>query len=395
MLRVGLTGGIGAGKSTVARRLVHHGAVVIDSDRLARAVLEPGTEGLRAVGQEFGDQVLTPDGELDRAALAARVFGDDDARTRLNGIVHPLVGARSDELVQAAPEDAVVVQDIPLLVECDMSAGFPLVIVVHADSDVRVRRLVDKRDMDEPDARSRIAAQATDAQRRAAADVWLDNSGAPAETERAVDRLWHERLAPFEQNLRLRRPAGRAPRSVLVAADASWPQQAERARARVAAVAGERAHRVEHIGSTAVAGLAAEDVLDLQVVVADLTVASDLADDLIGAGLVRRDGRWWDNALDGSRPDKAMATNADPARPVNCHIRPADSPAWRESVLLRDWLRAHPEGVREYAAVKHELAERCWDSIDAYAEAKTPFLRSALDRAQRWAAEIGWHPSSS
>lgn len=389
MLRVGLTGGIGAGKSTVADRLAHHGAVVIDSDKLAREVVEPGTEGLRAVVDEFGEQVLTSDGELDRAALAARIFGDDDARSRLNGIVHPLVAVRSTELLDGASGNAVVVQDIPLLVEGGMSARFPLVIVVHADAELRVRRLVEQRDMAEPDARSRIAAQATDAQRRAAADVWLDNSGAPADTARAVDRLWHERLVPFEQNLRLRRPAARAPQPVLAAADDTWPAQAGLLCARVAAIAGQRAQRVDHIGSTAVAGLDAKDVLDLQVVVDDLAVAGELADDLIQAGLVRREGRWWDDAADGSHVDKALACNADPARPVNCHIRPAASPAWRESLLLRDWLRAHPEGVREYAAVKHELAERRWDSIDAYAEAKTPFIRSTLDRARRWAAETG------
>lgn len=392
MLRVGLTGGIGAGKSTVAQRLAHHGAIVIDWDQLAREAVEPGTEGLRAVVDEFGEQVLTPGGELDRAALAARVFGDDDARARLNAIVHPLVGARSVELVEAAPEDAVVVQDIPLLVEGGMSAGFPLVIVVHTDTERRIRRLVEQRDMDESDARSRIAAQATDQQRRAAADVWLDNSGLQAETEVAVDRLWSQRLVPFEENLRLRCPAWRDGQPVLIASDPTWPSQADRICARVAAVAGQRSHRIDHIGSTAVAGLDARDVLDLQVVVPAPDVAADVADALIDAGLVRRDGRWWDNAADGSRPGKELATNADPGRSVNCHIRPAESPAWREGLLLRDWLRAHPEGVREYAAVKHGLAARRWDGIEAYADAKTPFITDALARAERWAAQTGWHP---
>ncbi len=392
MLRIGLTGGIGAGKSTAAQRLAHRGAVVIDSDRLAREVVAAGTEGLRAVVAEFGEQVLTPDGELDRPALAERVFGDDDARSRLNGIVHPLVGARSAELMRAAPEHAVVVQDVPLLVEGGMSAGFPLVVVVHADAELRVRRLVEHRGMDESDARSRIAAQATDEQRRTAADVWLDNSGAREDTTRAVDRLWSQRLVPFEQNLRLRRPATRAIRPVLVAPDPTWPQQADRVRARVVAVAGQRAHRVDHIGSTAVAGLDAKDVLDLQVVVDDLAVAGDLADELVEAGLIARDGCWWDDAADGSQPDKTLATNADPGRPVNCHIRPADSPAWRETVLLRDWLRTHPEGVRDYAAIKHELAAQHRHSIDAYADAKTPFIREALACAERWAAETGWYP---
>jgi dephospho-CoA kinase len=170
----------------------------------------------------------------------------------------------------------------------------------------------------------------------------------------------------------------------------SWPQQAQRMIARIAAVAGRCAHRIDHIGSTAVPGLDAKDVLDVQVVVADIDAAGPLADDLLGAGLVRWPGRWWDNAGDGTTRDKVMATNADPARPVNCHIRPADSPTWREALLLRDWLRAHPAGVREYAELKHRLVAQQWDSIDAYADAKTPFVSGALARAQQWAAGTDW-----
>jgi dephospho-CoA kinase len=197
-------------------------------------------------------------------------------------------------------------------------------------------------------------------------------------------------LVPFETNMRQRRPAARAAAPVLVAPDGSWPQQAQRVIARIAAVAGRRAPRIDHIGSTAVPGLDANDVLDVQVVVADLAIAEQLADDLIGAGLIKRDGRWWDNAPDGTTLDKAMATNADPARDVNCHIRPAGSPTWWNAVLLRDWLRAHPTDAREYAELKHRLAAQQWDSIDAYATAKTPFISSALDRAQLWALRSGW-----
>ncbi|MGH3922949.1 MAG: dephospho-CoA kinase, partial [Pseudonocardiaceae bacterium] len=190
MLKVGLTGGIGSGKSTVAARFAHLGAWIIDSDRIAREVVEPGTEGLRAVVGEFGEKVRAADGALDRSALSARVFGDADARSRLNAIVHPLVAARTAELLEAAPPDAIVVQDIPLLVEVGRPAGFPLVVVVHADAEVRIGRLVEQRGMAKPDAAARIAAQATDQQRRAAADVWLDNSGSRERTLVAVDRLW-------------------------------------------------------------------------------------------------------------------------------------------------------------------------------------------------------------
>lgn len=343
MLRVGLTGGIGAGKSMVAARLAQRGAWVIDSDRIAREVVAPGTAGLGAVADEFGTEILTTDGVLDRSALAARVFDDADARGRLNAIVHPLVAARSAELVAAAPPDAIVVQDVPLLVETGLMAGFILVIVVHAAAVERLRRLVEQRGMSVSDARARIAAQATDEQRRAAADVWLDNSGCREGTFAAVDRLWAQRLVVFDANLRHRRPAARPAIPIVVAPDPSWPQQAQRVNARIAMVAGPRAHRIDHIGPSAVPGLDAEDVLDVQVVVADRTAAEQLADDLIGAGLVRQTSpswdrsrdRWWDTDRDGTTWDKAMASNADPARAVNCHIRPADSPSWREALLLR------------------------------------------------------------
>ena len=394
MLHVGLTGGIGAGKSTVAGRLVSHGAVLIDSDRLAREAVAPGTEGLRAVVAEFGTEVLAPDGTLDRPALAARVFGDDDARVRLNAVVHPLVGARSAELLAAAPADAVVVQDVPLLVEGGMAADFPLVVVVHADTEVRMRRLVGQRGMPESDAWSRIAAQATDGQHRAVADVWLENSGTRDGTLAAVDRLWAERLLPFEENLRTLRRAPRPRHAELVPPDETWPAQAERVAARVAAAVGDQARRVDHIGSTAVPGLAAKDVLDLQVVVHDIGTAGQVADGLAAAGLVRGEGRWWDNALDGTRRDKAIALNADPGRAANCHIRPLDSPVWREALLLRDWLRAHPDGIQEYAEVKLALARQRLASIDAYAAAKTPFISGTLARAERWAVQTGWQATA-
>jgi dephospho-CoA kinase len=195
VLRIGLTGGIGSGKSTVSALLTERGAVLIDADRLAREVVEPGTPGLAAVAEAFGDGVVGPDGALDRPALAAIVFADPEARRRLDGIVHPLVRARAAELVAAAPPDAVVVQDVPLLVETGQAGGYDLVLVVEADLRVRVERLI-ARGMGEDDARARIAAQATDEQRRAAADVVLDNSGSRDELAAQVDRFWAERVLP-------------------------------------------------------------------------------------------------------------------------------------------------------------------------------------------------------
>jgi dephospho-CoA kinase len=195
VLRIGLTGGIGSGKSTVSALLAEHGARIVDADVLARDAVAPGSPGLAAVVDAFGDGVLADDGSLDRPALAAVVFGDPSARATLDGIVHPLVRARAAELITAMPDDAVVVQDIPLLVETGQAGSFDLVLVVEADLATRVARLVE-RGLSPEDARARIAAQATDEQRRAVADVVLDNSGALEHLAEQVDRFWAEHVAP-------------------------------------------------------------------------------------------------------------------------------------------------------------------------------------------------------
>ncbi|WP_222193620.1 dephospho-CoA kinase [Modestobacter italicus] len=195
MLKIGLTGGIGSGKSTVAALLAERGALVVDADRIAREVVEPGTPGLAAVVEAFGPDVLTADGSLDRAALAAVVFGDPAARARLDGIVHPLVRARAAQLVAAAPDDSVVVQDVPLLVETGQAGAHDLVLVVEADPETRVRRLVG-RGLSAEDARARMASQATDEQRRAVADVVLDNDGDQEALAAQVDRFWVDQVEP-------------------------------------------------------------------------------------------------------------------------------------------------------------------------------------------------------
>jgi len=186
-MRIGLTGGIGSGKSTAAARFAELGASVIDADQLARQVLAPGTPGLAAVLDRFGAE-LAADGVLDRARLAGLVFADPDALADLNAIVHPLVAERTAELTEAAGPDALVVYDVPLLVENELSGGFQAVVVVEAPLPQRLARLAE-RGMAEAEARSRIAAQASDAQRRAVATAVLDNSGSVAELRGQVDAL--------------------------------------------------------------------------------------------------------------------------------------------------------------------------------------------------------------
>lgn len=192
MLTVGLTGGIGAGKSEVSRLLVSYGAVLIDADRIAREVVEPGTPGLAAVVAEFGDGILTAEGALDRPALGAVVFGDPERLAALNAIVHPLVGARSAELEALAGPDDVVVHDVPLLTENGLAPRYDLVVVVDAAPETQLDRLVRLRGMTEVEARARMAAQATRAQRRAVADLVIDNDGPLEALEPQVRKVWEE-----------------------------------------------------------------------------------------------------------------------------------------------------------------------------------------------------------
>ncbi|WP_277244832.1 dephospho-CoA kinase [Micrococcus terreus] len=195
-LHIGLTGGIASGKSTVAAELARRGAVVVDADAIARAVVAAGSPGLARVREEFGEQVIGPDGEMDRAAVARLVFSDADARERLNAIIHPLVRAEGRRVVEQAGPEAVVVQDVPLLVETGQASLYDLVLVVLADAEERVARMVRDRGMDEDEARARIAAQATDEQRRAAADVVIVNDAGLEDLIRTTGRFWDAYVEP-------------------------------------------------------------------------------------------------------------------------------------------------------------------------------------------------------
>ncbi|WP_353941943.1 dephospho-CoA kinase [Streptomyces sp. HUAS MG91] len=190
MLSVGLTGGIGSGKSEVSRLLVERGALLIDADRIAREVVEPGTPGLAAVVEAFGDDILTADGTLDRPKLGSIVFADSDKLATLNAIVHPLVGARSAELQKSAGPDSVVVHDVPLLAENALAPLYDLVVVVDASAETQLDRLTRLRGMSEEDARARMAAQATREKRLAVADVVIDNDVSLDRLREQVDAVW-------------------------------------------------------------------------------------------------------------------------------------------------------------------------------------------------------------
>ncbi|KRV49223.1 dephospho-CoA kinase [Wenjunlia vitaminophila] len=192
MLKIGLTGGIGAGKSEVSRLLVSYGAILIDSDVIAREVVAPGTEGLSEVVAEFGEQVLLPDGSLDRPRLGSVVFADPDRLAALNAIVHPRVRARSAALEAAADPHAVVVHDVPLLTENNLAPLYDAVVVVDASPQTQLDRLTRLRGMPEPDARARMAAQASREDRLAIADYVIDNNGPLTALEPQVRAVWEE-----------------------------------------------------------------------------------------------------------------------------------------------------------------------------------------------------------
>jgi len=394
---VGLTGGIGAGKSAVAKRLAERGAVIIDSDRLAREVVAAGTDGLAEVVEAFGAEIVGADGELDRPALGARVFGDDQARRRLERIIHPRVRARSTELAAGAAPDAIVVNDVPLLVESGITPTYHLVLVVEADVETRIGRLVETRGMTREQAAARIAVQADDAQRRAAADMLIINDAGLAQLEDQVDRIWFERLRPYEENLRIGRAALLLGVVHIAAPDPGWPARAARLIARI-----RHALRLQlgadaavtHIGSTAVPGLPAKNVIDLMLAVRTLDEADALAGVLGAAGFPRRPGEWVDNArgVPGKTWPKRLHGSADPGQPVNLHVRVAGSPGWRFALLMRDHLRAVPAARDGYAAAKLNWAAEHSDT-GSYAEAKEPWFDAQAEAAHHWAERTGWQPS--
>ncbi|RLQ01662.1 dephospho-CoA kinase [Micromonospora sp. CV4] len=393
MLRVGLTGGIGSGKSAVAARLVERGAMLIDADRVAREVVAPGTEGLAEIVAAFSERVLDADGALDRAALGAVVFADETARRRLEAITHPRVRARTAELVAAAAPDAIVVNDVPLLVEVGLAPTYHLVVVVQTAVSTRLERLARDRGMDRAEAERRIAAQADDTGRRAVADVVLTNDGSLAALHAEVDTLWRQRLLPYEHNLRERRvvPADRVGPAE---ADPTWPEQYERLAARIRHALAPADLRIDHIGATAVPGLAAEDVVDVQVAVPSLADADGtLADRLANAGFPRVPGEWWDDPrpAGSGRWEKRLHGSADPARPVRLHVRVAGSPGWRYALLMRDHLRADPGHRAVYLLLKRELADAA-PVVDGSGTAGDPWFDEEYLRAEQWAAQTDWRP---
>lgn len=391
-LSVAVTGGIGAGKSTVSAALAGRGAVLVDSDVLAREAVEPGTQGLAAISEAFGDSVIAgglSGGSLDRAALAGVIFSDPAARRTLEGITHPLVRRRYAELLSAAPQEAIVVNDIPLVRNVQVAAGFQLVIGVGVeDEELRVRRLID-RGLAEKDARARIAAQISDTDRRRFCDVWLDNSAEVTDLHESIDPLW-QRLVEFASNRLALRKASWADR-VLTEPDPSWPDQAALLTARVSQAVGGA--RVDHIiGSTAIPGLPAKNVIDLQLAAESFEQAEQFAPALGAAGFPGSPS--WDNAHPiGAEPwRKWLHGNADPGRRVNLHVRVKDSPGWRWALVFPHWLASDAAVAAEYLQVKQNAAALHAAGTMHYPDAEEAWFEQAYPRGLAWADSTGWAP---
>lgn len=395
MLRVGLTGGIGSGKSTVARRLAERGAVVIDADALAREVVAPGMPGLAAVRQRFGEGVIGPDGALDRRALASIVFSEERAKADLEAITHPLVAARCADLLDAAGPRRIVVYDVPLLVENHLGPDYHLVVVVDASLAVRLRRLTGERGMSEADVAARMSHQADDEARRNAADVLLSNDGTQDELSVAVDQLWDERLIPFDANLRAGKLFANRDLAVVSLYDDEWPVAADRLMDRLSRALGHRAPEIEHVGSTAVPGMPGKDAIDLQIGVSELRDADDpeFLATLAGLGFPRVDGIRMDHPtgelLDPSLWVKRFHGSCDPGRIVHIHVRELGSPGWQSALLFRDWLRGDPDAADDYVEVKQRLAAVAASPGD-YALAKEPWFEQVWPRITAWAQKSGW-----
>ena len=400
MLRIGLTGGIGSGKSTVTSLLRDLGAVVTDADQIARDVVAPGEMALAAIAGEFGPEVLAADGALDRARLAALVFPDPARLRALEAITSPAIAARAAELRAAVPADAVDVYDMPLLVESGQWVHEHLTVVVDAPVEVRIARLVEQRHLDEQDARARIARQAGQDERLAAADLVIDNAGSREDTAAQVHHAWRHRLLPYQANLVAGTPAVRRAQVAIMDPDPDWRAAGARVVARLQAALGSSVVRVDHVGSTAVPGLPAKDVVDVQIGVPTLAEADrpDVDGALRRAGYLRRDDVCADTPHpagdDPARWGKRFYRGCDPGRIVHVHIREVSGPAWRFALAFRDWLRSNDEARQRYATAKRELAASHPDA-DENARAKEAWFTTAYPQVLQWASATSWQPEQA
>lgn len=387
MLRIGLTGGIGAGKSTIAEQFRERGVPVIDADEIAREIVEPGEPALASLVSEFGEQILHPDGTLNRGGLAVVAFSDPQSTARLNAIMHPAIAERTRAHYDRHADASIVVHDVPLLVENSMTRLYHLAVLVDTPADVRLTRLVDSRGMDPADAQKRIGAQASDAERLAACDVVIDNSGTPEAARAAFTTMFEKRIQPFADNLAAGRTAERSGVE-LVPAGERHGQTARRLSSRISHAlteAGLPDAEVEHIGSTSVPGLLAKDIIDLQVLTRSDADWDAAAQALTAAGYPQHHMEAFDDWDDAGHVPKRFHRNADPGQPVNVHVRTRGSLSARFAAHFAQRLRTDAALRADYEGTKKRLAEQHLDdrSTSRCAETKEPFFTPLRDEFRR------------
>ena len=305
----------------MSAELARLGAEVIDADKIAREVVAPGTPGLDMLAAEFGEEIIGSDGALDRAALAERAFVSQERTAALNSITHPLIGERTVERFAQAPQDAIVVHDVPLLIEGGMEPGYNLVMVVDTPEDIRLRRLVELRGLAESDARSRISAQASDEQRHASADVLFDNSGSEETLLGQVRDVWDRRLVVMANNLEHHHPV--FPGETVVDFRPEWADEARREIARLQHRIGDLNKQITHVGATTGDGPAVDLIeIDIEPVGAD--EAETIRARLVEAGYIADDG------------GESVLRWVDPARPLALRIRTSDSDSRQVAAACAD-----------------------------------------------------------
>jgi dephospho-CoA kinase len=389
MLLVAVTGGIGSGKSTLAGMLRDRGGVLVDADALAREVVEPGRPALAEIVAHFGPRVLTADATLDRAALAEIVFSDASALAILESITHPPIRALFEQRVAALPADAIVIHEVPLLAEKALGDQYHLVVGVTVTDEVRAARLAG-RGMDQVAMARRLAHQVNDIDRARHCDLLIANDGGLGALADAADRLWSGRLVAFAANMEAGVPAARGAEVRLVPSQPDWHITAERLMARLRRVLGADVS-ITHVGSTAVPGLPAKEIIDLQVTVVDLEAVDPAP--YRGAGYAMHPSIDSDTPRP-SDPDpgawrKRFFRSCDPGCAVNIHVRQAGSPGERFARLFPAWLTADPVAREEYATLKEGLAAQGM-TMGEYADAKEPWLSAHEARMLAWAEGAGW-----
>lgn len=377
MIKIGLSGGIGSGKSTVVKMLSSCGAYIIDSDKLAREVVEPGTPGLHSIVEHFGEKVLAESGELNRNALSAIVFQSDEARKVLNSITHPRIAQRTQQLIEEAPRDSIIVHDTPLLVELNLGVFYDAVIIVWASMETRLHRLQKYRDMPQEEALSRIHAQTSDEIRSQTADVVIDNNSTVEAARAQVYDLFYHYLVPWRDHLIEGEPLS-MPISLVShqGKNPIAPKIIARLWTLLHSVTDSGIVSIEHIGATSMNLSLGQDIIDIHITVTHWNKKDIILSTLKDGGYVMVKYRH-----DEEKLAEYILSSTNPLRKSCIYIHHVDNPCREMYLHSNEFLRLHPQYHQQYIQSKVEglLSEK-------YSHNKKLFFESLYPQIQQWRA---------